>query len=1002
MGEDDNKQFSIEEILEEQKKQRSSPEAGSAEGAPAGRSSQRSGRERRKRQAAAEDLSSYASAADRGREEDSGKKKKKEKGFGLFGRKKKVPDYVEEDEAYYGIQLKPIDEYTKGYNPVTGEFSIGADSYASLFEESKKALDDEVEKNFQKLQQDKERRQGPGQAMTGGEPSAQPPVQPPAAHQEAIQRAQEEARRKAAEEDARRQAAIQAEEALKAEMEAELQEARLARQQAELKARQQEEQLAQLQAEKEEAMRSGGLEQQEAEQASEQNAAQDEAPIGELQPGTPLSENMGSQDGDKPIAEDTAQAAGQAAVTDERPGTDEAKAIGEAAGEELKGEQAEDLKDRIQVVPKISNVFEYRSRGATTHIINVKVLQDTLQDESEVLLKQSRQKKAASQKQVREEASKRVELEGATELEGETTVRAEPIDDYNSPEDAKAIGAELNGDMRDLRLRLVITGGTTLLLALVNIIFGRSFNSGQAANTSTPIVFIVMTLVLLGVAIAVNYRTIGNGLRALFAFNANSDSAIAVATVGVILQAIISFFNTQGVVDKEQHLYAAVLTAALFANAAGKLTMLRRIHSNFRFVSSKEQKYSVQLYTDEDNALKMTGNAVSEQPVVAYQTKTGFLDRFLEMSYLPDPAETSSQLLAPVGLIAALVLCIISMIITRSVPTAISALAAALLTSVAFSNMLSVNMSVSRLAKLARRAGGMIVGYEAVHVFGDVNAVAIDAEELFPTGTVTLNGIKTYLSRDETEEAVLAASALMDAVGGPLCGVFEQVITENEESLPKAEEYSYEDERGIVGKVDGKRIYIGSKELLMSHKIEIPAKEEETQYSVGGRQVVYIAVENRVAAMLIMTYAGDRRKKNELQRLEDSGVSIVVRTTDPNITSHMLSRLFGIDASSVSVMASDMGQVYKDLVKEEIPRCNAVMATKGRVESLITLISACIDEKRSTALTVAMQTGAVALGFILVAFLACFGAMNRLSAFGLFLFEMLWILIILLLPKLRR
>ena len=123
------------------------------------------------------------------------------------------------------------------------------------------------------------------------------------------------------------------------------------------------------------------------------------------------------------------------------------------------------------------------------------------------------------------------------------------------------------------------------------------------------------------------------------------------------------------------------------------------------------------------------------------------LKRFLELSYRPDPSESSSQLLAPIGLLASLVLCIATLLITRSVPTAISAFAAASCACVAVSNMLAVNLPVSRLCRTARRAGAMVVGYEGVEQLGNVNAVLVDAEDLFPRGTVVLEGIRTFGSR---------------------------------------------------------------------------------------------------------------------------------------------------------------------------------------------------------------------------------------------------------------
>ena len=560
----------------------------------------------------------------------------------------------------------------------------------------------------------------------------------------------------------------------------------------------------------------------------------------------------------------------------------------------------------------------------------------------------------------------------------------ESIDDYTGPEDAKSISHELRGEMRELTLRMMITGVSTLLLAIVNVIFGMQFGAGGDLG-SLPVVYVVLTLVFLAVAVGVCYRTVKNGLKALFAFNANSDSAAAVAAVAVAIQAVAAAFFRSEVSQGELHLYAVILSAILFVNSAGKLTMIRRIHSNFRFVTSREQKYSLRLYDDHNTALKMAKDCVAESPVIAYQCRAGFL-----------------KLMAPIGLIASLLLCIATLLITSSVPTAISAFAAASCACVAVSNMLSVNLPISRLCRTARRAGAMVVGYEGVEQLGSVNAVMVDAEDLFPRGTVVLNGIKTFGGRGDVEDAVMAASALMKKVGGPLSGVFDQVISENEDALPQVENFTYEDSAGIVGRVDGKTIYIGGRALLINHRISVPPREEESQYASGNQQVIYIAVESEAAAMLVLTYAADRRRKNELQRLEDSGISVIIRTTDPNVTSQMISRLFGIDAASVGILDSRLGEEYRKLVQKEIPRADALVATKGRMESMMNVVSACVEERRTVNLVVAIQNAAMVLCFVLVAFLACFGAMGQLSSLVLFLFQLFWLLVTILLPKLRR
>ena len=1007
----EHRDFTLEDILAEQRRAREGQEAPKEEAqAPAAPQEAVAVEPQPQKgpepESEAEDLNAYAGAVELSQEpeeEAPGRKQKKKKKRGLFGRKKKTPDFDESEDVYYGIQLKPIDEYSQGYDGATGEFTPPEDSYKSLFDDSKKAIDDQVEQNFQKLQKERRRRVAQAVQNAGVDEEqvadefgvvAPMPVTAFAADPYAKQHGIE------VEGVGNQQALPEIQKAMLETSTDKTMEIKLNVMNDTVELQRVKDMPAVSEESVEKILSTAGEQRaQELEDIPQEvEAAQpvEEAPLLEQAP--PVQAEAGDMEeissGEPlpvPELQEVAQQARAAAAGKAQEPVSQDTAVVE--------EPTVVLNRPLGEIPQVASVFEYRSRSIPTHVIHTDVLQSALLSEEEELRQAAEGgKKGLLRRRVRNKKLEEPAEEAAPAADQDT---GESIEDYTSPEDAKSISFELRGDMRELSMRMMITGVCTALLALVNLIFGGQFAAGGDAGQK-PVVYVILSVILLGVAVGVCYRTIGNGLKALFAFNANSDSAAAVAAVAVGVQTLLSVFFPRELVDGELHLYGVLLAAILFVNSAGKLCMLRRIHSNFRFVTSREDKYSLRLYDDYNTSLKMAKDAVAEKPVIAYQCRAGFLKRFLELSYTPDPSESASQVLAPMGLIASLVLCIACLLITRSVPTALSAFAAACCACVAVANMAAVNLPISRLCKTARRAGAMVVGYEAVDRLGDVNAVLVDAEELFPRGTVVLGGIKTFGDRAGAEEAIMAASALMRETGGPLSGVFDQVISENEDALPQVEDFTYEDGGGIVGQVDGKTVYIGSRALLINHHIEVPAREEESQFTAGNKSVIYIAVGESIAALLVLTYTADRRRKNELQRLEDSGVSILVRTTDPNVTGALVSRLFGIDAASVSVLEGQTAATAQQLLEGTVARADALAATKGRVESMMSVISACVAQKRTIGLVVAVQNAAVVLGFVLVAFLACFGGMSQLTSLVLFLFQAFWVLVVLLLPKLRK
>ncbi len=915
-------------------------------------------------------------------EPERGKKKKKKR-WGLFGRKK-VPDFDEsEEDIYYGIQLKPIDEYRMdGDAPPLGE-----EGYKVLFDDSK-TIDDQVEENFQRLQKERRRRvaeavqsAGLDQQQVEEEFGVVAPVPltsyaaDPYARQHGLETEGQEL--------------------------SDLQKALLSTDQTmeiKLNVLNSTIELQKLQDGQPVSEETVERILREAPEPPEEYVEREYAP--EPEPAAEYVEREYAPE-PEPVAEYVEREyAPEPEPEPQPPAPAELKTIEipVAKQEPAPGPapEQEPPPRPIQQVPYVETVYQYRSRSIATHIINADLLHSALLSETESLQRERDALEGRQAPRRRIKPRKTMEPEPPEpELPREDS--NESIEDYTGPEDARSISSEIKGQMGKFSLTMMITGVCTLLLAVVSLVCRNNFTP---KGTTWPLAYVVLTLIFLVVSAGISYKTVGRGLKGLFAAQANADSGVAVATVAALVQTVASvFFRSQ---LEGLYLYAPVVSALLFMNAAGKLTMLRRIHSNFRFVTSREQKYAVRTYEDYNTSLKMAKDCVAEKPLIAYQCRAGFLKRFLELSYSPDPSETSSQLLAPLGLISSLVLCIACLLITKDVPTSIGALAAACCACVAAGNMLTVNLPVSNLCKTVRRAGGMIVGHVAVEAFGDVNAVIADAGELFPTGTVVISGIKQFGSQVVAEDAIMCATALVKEAGGPLLGVFEQVISDTEDMLPGVERISYESGAGLVGRVDGRTVYIGNRALLTNHRLEAPPRELEVQYSSGGKDVLYLAVDSEVAAMLVLTYSADRRKKNELQRLEDSGISVLVRTADPNVTVAQVSRLFGVDPASIGILDGQLGDTARQLLESDPPRADALAATKGRMESMMSLIAACVEQKRTTGMLVAIQSAAVILGFVLVAFMSCFGEIRQVSSFLLFAFQMFWTALLLVLPRFRR
>ena len=656
----------------------------------------------------------------------------------------------------------------------------------------------------------------------------------------------------------------------------------------------------------------------------------------------------------------------------------------------------------------------YAAHSKPVHLMDLDVLDFALREESRCYEEELLRKKEAEAQRRRKKHEKMKRKKAAQsgfslrgdEPEEEAAEPAAPsqeeLEDFNDPSDAASVSHDLRASMRELTLRVLVTGLCTGLLGLFGLMgeFTNLF-PWHFSEETTGTVYMTLNLIFLVISIGFCMRMIWSGLKSLFRFKANSDSGLALAAAAALIQAICACVFPEQIMSGSLHLYSVLASGGLFLNSLGKLVMIRRIWNNFRFVASREAKFAVQLYDDYNTSLKLAKNCVLGTPVIAYQQKAGFLTRFLQHSYEPDPLETNSQNLAPIGLIASLALCIASLLISHSATEAVSAFTASACICVPFTGLLGGNVLLRKLSQLGKRCGAMAVGYPAVEKFSNVNAVMLDAQDLFPKGTIVLNGIKTF-GAQRIDEAILKATALMCAAGGPLVSVFDQIIKTRREILPRTDKPVYENGRGVTGWVGGQKVLIGNRDLLAAHHIDPPSHEFEDKYTAGGKKIAYLAVGGQLVAMFLLTYRRDIHRVRELQRMEENGISLIVRTCDPNITAPFLAHCFGLDPRSIQVLSANLGEEFVRVTSEPCERTPALLATRGRPVSLLRMLSACVRTRSNLSLATAMQTVAVVLGFVLVAFLGCYSGLQQLSTLSLVLYEVFWCFVILFFPRLHK
>lgn len=578
------------------------------------------------------------------------------------------------------------------------------------------------------------------------------------------------------------------------------------------------------------------------------------------------------------------------------------------------------------------------------------------------------------------------------ESDDNDTVKEEnskPVEDYTGEEDEKSILYELNHNIRKLFMRSLLSGIIAVVVVVLTIVT-RIFPSAIcSAVPFAPAAYAILLFVLMAASLVLNRVAMLSGLSPLVHIKGNSDTAVAVAGAAGMVQIIVSFFCLGDLNGFHVNYYTVIPMLAFFANNVGKLYMVLRVKDNFKFVSSKGQKYASKIYNNESVAMQMMSGTAADRPIIAYQHKTEFPSNFLKISYAPDPSEDLASKLAPITTIASIIIAVMYGVVKLSFADALNAFALITAVSVPVATLLSVNAPVRKLCKTLLSYGSMLSGYPSVKQFCDSTAIMIDANELFPAESISLEGIKTFEDYS-IDESLLCGIAILKEAQNPIANAFDSVVAETEETLPEVESVLYEDEIGLVGWIKSERILVGSRTLMEKYSVEVPNMEYEEKYTSQGRQVTYLSRAGRLVAMFVTRYTPDAQLKAEMQRAETNGISFLIRTTDYNVTNDLVAKLYDLFYRSIKVLPTGLGNVLREAEDTVEETSRSYLITNGKAASLARAVTGCVKIKHNISLSIIIQLIAVIFGLLVASTLSLYAGVQVMGSLEVLIYALFW------------
>lgn len=570
--------------------------------------------------------------------------------------------------------------------------------------------------------------------------------------------------------------------------------------------------------------------------------------------------------------------------------------------------------------------------------------------------------------------------------------------EFFGPKDTGGVYDIFRAELRGYRVRTVVlsilTVASVVSALLVRLTETFDFVGGNAG------VYAAVNLLFLLVAGLMSLKELKTAVVGLFNRYASAETGLLCVLLFALLQTCVSFAFSQQAL--EVPLYSAVGLLSFAMYYSGRANKQKADIADFHLLAQHYNRFhSIGKIEDEEVAFEIGRGLLLGDPDIRYSKPVKLPSHFVEITKKSDPANEIYARAIPAVLVAAVLVGAVTGFVTKSVYTGISALTAVVLAGIPSAALLSSASGFSGVNKGLRAQGAMISGYDAAFDTLSANAIVIDAADLFQVSDCRLCGMKLY-HKMRVDEALLYTAAMVIQSGGTLSSLFDGVIQSRRDILPQVESLAYEERLGCSGWIYNQRVLVGSRELLVKHNVDAPSREEERIFKKDGCEVLYLAVEGKTAALFVVSYAAAAQTADYLCRLEKYGISILVRTSDPNITEGLVEQIFHLPHNLVKIINPVAGDLFRDLVKQPPKDEPCGIIHDGRTESgLRAMLGAFIlDEKFR--LTEILSYIGVGINVLLLAVLSFFSGLSQAGAFEVVVFELVWMAIMMLLPKIKK
>lgn len=603
----------------------------------------------------------------------------------------------------------------------------------------------------------------------------------------------------------------------------------------------------------------------------------------------------------------------------------------------------------------------------------------------------------------------RIRLGGTPDDEQDGAV-TEPFDapgrtrrrDYENAEDAPAVRRSLQNQVLMLGVAALVSG----ILGIVMVYLATAATGaglpmpGALDPTADKLPLLAVLLVLLAVCCGLCWRTLAGGLMGLVR-SPSADSMPALAAVGALVQ-LVAFLAQPDLYDPARFCLLGGPAALLLCfNTVGRWLDAGTTADNFRLVSAGVD-HAVAYRLKDASALHAITRGLGEpRPCVLVSRPTQLFKGFLASSASHRTSDKNQQQFAWLVAGCSLAAFVFTLIYRKDAGMAVTALATVLCIDSPLAGTLLSALPARLMQRSAAQVGAVVPGWKDIRQLGRINVICVTAKDLFPKGCVKLCGIKP-VNKEQRIDLAIAYAASMFVDGSPMMQeVFLGMIGDNRKLLYEVDDKQTVYGKGYVGWIQGERVLVGNRALMLDYNVKLPSLEYEQRHTVNQRRVIYLAVSGKLFGMFQVAYQRDNDTAYVLDGLRRAGMSLIVDCDDFNCDNALLEAAYGLPSGTVKVLNGTEREAMAPATAW-LPESEGNMLHLGSFASFVGGLEAAAGAAAGERLAATAMSVSVLFTCVMSIIMVVAGGIFSLPLPVLVLYQAIWAVLALVFPMLQR